>query len=187
MPSIQDMFIRIGSDQWCRKIYSAGKLKLKIGTLRPRHRAWHQIFQARLNSRQAIAISCNHSRICLDQCHAPDTHRPRSDYICGDTLNLACDSDKWPGSATGGVDIESMSTTAARLLDERAGKTYRIYDFASFVPVGNSSGYDIYLCNGQGNRAIPPISGVSDDAGLMGAILTSCFYVGYVLSTLLII
>lgn len=110
-----------------------------------------------------------------------------SDHICGDTLNLACGSEKSLESVITSADIESMSKAAARLLDERAGRTFRSYDFSSFAPVGNSSGYYIYLCNSQGNRAIPPISGVSDDVALMGAILTSCFYVGYVLSTLLII
>lgn len=111
----------------------------------------------------------------------------KSDRVCGDTLSFAPYSIEWLKATTRYRDLEVMSKTAARLLDEASGKTYRVYDFTSFAPQGNSEGYFIYLCDDQGDRAIPVISNISDDIGVIGAILTSCFYVGYVLSALLII
>lgn len=109
------------------------------------------------------------------------------DRVCGDTLSFAAHSIEWMRSTTRDRDVEAMSKTAARLFDESIGKTHRVYNFASFAPEGKSDGYFIYLCDDQGDRAIPVVSDISDEAARISAVLTSCFYVGYVLSTLLVI
>lgn len=110
-----------------------------------------------------------------------------SNRVCGDTASLAARFPEWAEASTRDRDIERLAKTAARLLDESSGKTFRTYDFASFAPRDNSKGYFVFQCEREGERALPPVSDQSDPADALSAVMTSCFYIGHVRTDILVI
>ena len=109
-----------------------------------------------------------------------------SNRVCGDTAALAARCPEWVEASSHDTDLESLARTAARLLDESSDKTFRTYQFVSFAPQGHSKGYFVFRCECEGDRALPPVSDQSDPADTISAVMTSCFYVGYVQSDILI-
>ena len=77
-------------------------------------------------------------------------------------------------------NVEGLATIAARLLDESLGKTCRAYKFSTFEANGNSDGYFVFDCGCDGDRAPPVMSDLAADPETTAAVMTGCFYVGYV-------
>ncbi|TLG71251.1 hypothetical protein [Methylocystis sp. B8] len=101
----------------------------------------------------------------------------KKNRICGDTAALSprC-SYAWAYATTRGKpDIEGLVLIAARLLDESLGKTCRAYKFSTFETKGDSDGYFVFDCDCY--QAAPADL---DGPAAMVAVMTSCFYVGYV-------
>jgi hypothetical protein len=110
-----------------------------------------------------------------------------SNRVCGDTASFAPRSPALVDALSRDGDVEGLATTVARLLDQSLGKTYRTYSFTSFAPPRPSRGYFIFRCDCEGDRAPPPVSDQSDQDAATAAVMIGCFYVGYVLSGLLIL
>jgi hypothetical protein len=110
-----------------------------------------------------------------------------SNRVCGDTASLAPRFPAPVEALSGDGNVEGLAKTVARLLDESLGKTYRIYSFTSFAPPMPSRGYFIFRCDCEGDRAPLPVSDQSDQDATIAAVMMGCFYVGYVLSGLLIL
>jgi hypothetical protein len=109
-----------------------------------------------------------------------------SDRICGDTASFAARFREWADVSAKTGDVESLAKTAARLLDESNGRTYRTYNFAAFAPKGGSSGYFVFRCEDGPEFAPAPLDQSKPEAAL-GPVMMGCFYVGYVLCDLLVI
>jgi hypothetical protein len=107
--------------------------------------------------------------------------------VCGDTAALATRSPEWINAAVRERDPERLARTAARLLDESLGRTYRTYNFASFAPRDSSAGYFVFRCDCEGVHFPLVASDQSDSTQAVSAVMTSCFYVGYVLCDVLVI
>lgn len=104
----------------------------------------------------------------------------KENRIRGDTAKFASRSRVWAyASARAGNDIARVATLAARLLDARRGNRSRAYRFSAFAPDGDSDGYFIFDCGPVADRAPEALS---DDAEpeAATAVMTACFYVGYV-------
>lgn len=100
--------------------------------------------------------------------------------IRGDTATLAAHSLEWAyASACGNGNVAELATVAARILDAKLGENSRAYSFSTFATKGNSDGYFVFECDLVADRAPPPLA---EDAGAeaIAAVMTSCFYVGYV-------
>lgn len=101
----------------------------------------------------------------------------KKNRVCGDTAAfLQRCAYAWACATTRGKpDIEGLAHVAARLLDESLGKTCRAYKFSTFESNGDSDGYFIFDCDCY--QAAPTDLG---DPAATVAVMTSCFYVGYV-------
>ena len=65
-----------------------------------------------------------------------------------------------------------------RKLDETLA--CRAYEFSTFEANGDSEGYFVFDCDCEGHRAPPVVSDLAADLETTAAVMTGCFYVGYV-------
>lgn len=105
----------------------------------------------------------------------------KKNRVRGDTATFASRSRAWAYASTRARnDTASLATLAARLLDARCGKRSRTYRFSAFAPSGDLDGYFVFDCGHLADRAPKALSGGADPEAT-AAIMTACFYVGYVL------
>ena len=104
----------------------------------------------------------------------------KQNRVRGDTAVLASHSFAWVyASAWGKNAVEDLATVAARLLDAKLGQTGGAYTFSSFASKGDSDGYFIFDCGRTADWAPAPFSD-NAESGATAAVMTACFYVGYV-------
>ncbi len=105
----------------------------------------------------------------------------KKNCVRGDTATLASHSFAWAyASACGGKgDVPGLATLAARLLDAKFGRGGSGYSFSTFNSNGGSDGYFVFDCGRVADRAPPALAdGANQDATY--AVMTACFYIGYV-------
>jgi hypothetical protein len=101
--------------------------------------------------------------------------------ICGDTSAPGPHARTWASIvAQLDDDTAGLATCAARLLDKSLGKEPCDYLFAPFVADQDSDGYLIFDCSGCEDTPASIMSDQVDPNEAIYAIMTSCFYVGYV-------
>lgn len=104
-----------------------------------------------------------------------------SNRVCGDTSAPGPQARNWAAIvAQLDDDTAGVAACAARLLDQNLGKTARDYIFTPFAADPNSDGYLIFDCSGCEDGTPSIISDQVDPDEAIYAIMTSCFYVGYV-------
>jgi len=101
--------------------------------------------------------------------------------VRGDTAAIMADSAEW---ALLEDDIRSviaspaeLAIRAARLVDRRHGRICRAYGFTAFA-ANNADGYFVFNCDAH--RAPPAIVDDGDDLAATAAVMTACFYLGFV-------
>jgi hypothetical protein len=105
----------------------------------------------------------------------------KSNRVCGDTSAPGPNAETWNKiSAHLEHNVPMLAVSAARLLDQNAGKTAGDYIFTPFVPKGDSDGYLIFECNCDGDHAPLTDSDPSDPNETIYTVMTSCLYIGYV-------
>jgi hypothetical protein len=104
----------------------------------------------------------------------------KQNRVRGDTANLGVRSFAWAYASTcGKVDVADLATVAARLLDAKLGHAGRGYSFSTFTSNGDSDGYFVFDCGRKADRTPPTLAeGAGPEA--TAAVMTACFYVGYV-------
>jgi hypothetical protein len=101
----------------------------------------------------------------------------KKNEIRADTAALSLESREWAEIAAHGEhDHRDLAIRTARFLDERCGKTCRCYSFTPFAMDG-SEGYFVFDCNVD--RA-PLAIFESEALDATTAVMTACFYIGYV-------
>ena len=104
-----------------------------------------------------------------------------SNRVCGDTSAPGAHARNWASIvAQLDDDTAGLAATAARLLDQSLGKTARDYIFTPFAADRESDGYLIFDCSGCEDGSASIMSDQVDPDEAIYAIMTSCFYVGYV-------
>jgi len=104
----------------------------------------------------------------------------QQNHIRGDTAALTSNSFAWAyASVWSSDDMADLATTAARILDANLNQIGRAYSFSPFAPKGDSDGYFVFECDRAAERAP---AALAEDAGMEAttAVMTACFYVGYV-------
>ena len=106
----------------------------------------------------------------------------KSVRVCGDTAALAPRFPEWAKiAAENSKDkLEGLATVAARLLDENRGIGCRLYKFSPFAANDASEGYFVFDCDYEWDNAPPVVTYSVDPKEAIGAVMTGCFYVGYV-------
>jgi hypothetical protein len=103
----------------------------------------------------------------------------RQNRIRGDTAALISNSFAWAYASTcAHDDVANLATTAARILDANLGQIGRDYRFSTFATKGNLDGYFVFECDRAADRVPPTLADAGPEA--ITAVMTSCFYVGYV-------
>ncbi|HEY8126564.1 MAG TPA: hypothetical protein VIF88_14225 [Methylocystis sp.] len=102
----------------------------------------------------------------------------KENRIRGDTAELALRSREWADIAALDGNIEELAIRAARLLDKNCGHAGQAYEFVPFSGNDDSDGYFIFDCNGD--RAPPAICEAAHDPDVTVAVMTACFYRGFV-------
>ncbi|MGJ0396248.1 MAG: hypothetical protein ACR65U_08490 [Methylocystis sp.] len=104
----------------------------------------------------------------------------KENRIRGDTAKFASRSRAWAAaSARARNNLKDVATLAARLLDARLGKKGRSYRFSAFAPKAESDGYFIFDCGDRATNRPEPLSDNAEPEAA-AAVMTACFYVGYV-------
>ena len=104
----------------------------------------------------------------------------RKNCIRGDTATLASRSFAWVyARARGNDDVADLATVAARIFDAKSGQIGHGYSFSTFAAKDDADGYYIFECDCAAERAPPALAaGAGPEA--TAAVMTACFYVGYV-------
>lgn len=104
----------------------------------------------------------------------------KENRIRGDTAKFASRSRAWAyASVRTRNNVAGLATLAARLLDARRGNRCRAYRFSAFAPNGDSDGYFVFDCGPVADRAPEPLPDNAEPEAA-AAVMTACFYVGYV-------
>ena len=104
-----------------------------------------------------------------------------SNRVCGDTSALGPHARNWAAIvAELDDDTAGLAACAARFLDQSLGKTAGEYIFTPFAADRDSDGYLIFDCSGCEDGSASIMSDQVDTDEAIYAIMTSCFYVGYV-------
>lgn len=105
----------------------------------------------------------------------------RLNRVRGDTAAMMSDSAEWTLAAN---DIRSVTANpaelairAAQAVDRRHGRICQAYDFTAFAE-DNADGYFVFDCDAH--RAPPAIVDDEDDPAATNAVMTACFYLGFV-------
>lgn len=106
----------------------------------------------------------------------------RANRVCGDTAAMTSHAPEWavPGTndkSAGAVRQADLAIRAAQLLDRRLGRTCRAYGFSAFA-TSDADGYFVFDCDSH--LAPDAIPDEACDPATTTAVMTACFYVGYV-------